>query len=193
MFSRSFLTKQDFWKNRLVTVEDKNRGIDEKYIYIYKVWQKRKAQTLSNCRRRFSTNFSSFHSRNICNIFLENRFAIVAVSTSSMIHVETIGRQRRWFPSLLKLFETIYIYINHAKEEEENKSVSLSINVSLSRAAILLPRTNERTKQRERKLCSLSRAWKSGSFSLHSFYGFACTVSRISAASFKTPLIVNGP
>lgn len=55
-------------------------------IYIYKVWQKRKAQTLSNCRRRFSTNFSSFHSRNICNIFLENRFAIVAVS-------------RRWYTS----------------------------------------------------------------------------------------------
>lgn len=60
-FAKFSYEKQGFWKNRLVAFEVKNaRYISKKSIYIYtQVWQKRKAQTLSNYRRRFSTNFSA--------------------------------------------------------------------------------------------------------------------------------------
>lgn len=174
--------KQYFWKNRLLAFEGKNgrytstRSI---YIYIYKFGKRGRHKLYPTIVVVFQPTFPLPLFRTTFVTFSFDRF---------VIHVD----RRHWFPSMLKLFRD-NIYKPRERRRGKKKKKCFSFNQRLLVAAILLPRTNER--REKRKFCSVSRVWKSGNFSLRSFYGLvtACKVSRISAASFKTPLIVNGP
>lgn len=125
--------KQYFWKNRLLAFEGKNgRYTSTRSIYIYiQVWQKRKAQTLSNHRRRFSTNFSaSSFPHNIRNIFLRSFRDTRGLEALISFDVKIIQRQ--------------YIYKPRERRRGKKKKKCFSFNQRLLVAAILLPRTNER-------------------------------------------------
>lgn len=175
--------KQYFWKNWLLAFEDKNgrytstRSI---YIYIYKFGKRGRHKLYPTIVVVFQPTFPLPLFRTTFVTFSFDRF---------VIHVD----RRHWFPSMLKLFrDNIYKPRERRRGKKKKKEIFLFQSTSPCRRHS--SPTNERTKG-ERKFCSVSRVWKSGNFSLRSFYGLvtACKVSRISAASFKTPLIVNGP